>query len=259
MPRKPIDYSNTYFYKIVCNDPEIKSIYVGHTTDFKRRKYEHKSCSENVNGKMYNKYVYKAIRENGGFENWSMILIDTLHCENSLDAKMKERQFMEELQASLNKAYPTRSRQEYYQTNKEEFKQRNKENYEKNKEAYNKRKKEYLEENKKYFKENKRQYYIENKDIISEKAKIYRQKSQAKLKENKRIYYDNNRETIIQKGQEYYQNNIEKKKEYDRIYREQNKEKKRKERMTDYTEKEIEKRFYRKKRNTGKGRNKRNF
>ena len=36
MPRKPIDYSKTHFYKIVCNDTEIKPVYVGHTTDFTR-------------------------------------------------------------------------------------------------------------------------------------------------------------------------------------------------------------------------------
>ena len=141
MPKKPIDYSKTYFYKIVCNDPEIKSTYVGHTTDFKRRKYEHKSCCENDNSKMYNFKLYKTIRENGGFCNWSMVLIDTICCDNSLEAKKKEREFMEELNASLNQAYPSRSSKEYYQTNKEVLNQRNKENYEKNKEAYNERKK----------------------------------------------------------------------------------------------------------------------
>ena len=190
MPRKPIDYSKTHFYKLVCNDPEINSIYVGHTTDFKRRQYEHKSCSENVNSKMYNKYVYKSIRENGGFENWSMILIDTLHCENSLDAKKKERHFIEELQASLNKACPSRSKQEYYQINKEAIDKRNKENYENNKEAYNARKKEYQEEHKEYFKELKKEYYENNKETISEKTKEYRENNQEQIKESKKIYYE---------------------------------------------------------------------
>ena len=77
MPKKPIDYSKTHFYKIVCNDTNIKPCYVGHTTDFKRRNYEHKSCSENVNSKTNNK-LYKTIRDSGGWCNWSMILIDTL-------------------------------------------------------------------------------------------------------------------------------------------------------------------------------------
>lgn len=38
MPKLPINYSNTHFYKIVCKNADIKDCYVGHTTDFKRRK-----------------------------------------------------------------------------------------------------------------------------------------------------------------------------------------------------------------------------
>ena len=33
MPSKPMDYSKTRFYKIVCKDLNIKDCYVGHTTD----------------------------------------------------------------------------------------------------------------------------------------------------------------------------------------------------------------------------------
>lgn len=141
MPKKPIDYSKPHFYKIVCNDPEIKSTYVGHTTDFQRRKYEHKSCCENDNGKTYHFNLYKTIRENGGFCNWSMILIDTLDCKDALEAKKKEREFMAQLQTSLNQLYPSRSRQEWYIANKETINQRHKKNYEKNKQVYNERKK----------------------------------------------------------------------------------------------------------------------
>ena len=32
MPKDSIDYSNTIIYKIYCKNPEIKDIYVGHTT-----------------------------------------------------------------------------------------------------------------------------------------------------------------------------------------------------------------------------------
>ena len=43
MPRVPIDYSQTHFYKIVCRNTDIKDCYVGHTTDFTKRKNRHKS------------------------------------------------------------------------------------------------------------------------------------------------------------------------------------------------------------------------
>ena len=33
-----MDYSNTYFYKIVCKDTNDLSMYIGHTTNFTKRK-----------------------------------------------------------------------------------------------------------------------------------------------------------------------------------------------------------------------------
>ena len=38
-------------YKIVCKDLSITPVYIGSTTDFTNRKYDHKSSCENVNGK----------------------------------------------------------------------------------------------------------------------------------------------------------------------------------------------------------------
>jgi hypothetical protein len=103
MPRTAIDYSNTIFYKIVCRDPEITDFYVGHTTNFVKRKYVHKHTCINVNSTGYNYIVYQFIRENGGWGNWDMIMIETCECENSIDACKKERQWIEELKPTLNK------------------------------------------------------------------------------------------------------------------------------------------------------------
>jgi predicted GIY-YIG superfamily endonuclease len=66
MPRLPINYTNTHFYKIVCKDTSITDCYVGHTTDFKSRKTKHKHCCMNENNKKYYIYVYKFMRDNGG-------------------------------------------------------------------------------------------------------------------------------------------------------------------------------------------------
>jgi hypothetical protein len=47
MPRLPIDYSKTIIYKIVCNDLSITGCYVGHSTDFTRRKQQNEfSCND---------------------------------------------------------------------------------------------------------------------------------------------------------------------------------------------------------------------
>ena len=54
MPKKEIDYQNTIIYKIVCNDLNVKDVYVGHTTDFTKRKSHHKSSCNNHNSKVHN-------------------------------------------------------------------------------------------------------------------------------------------------------------------------------------------------------------
>ena len=101
MPRKAINYKKVYVYKIVCNDTNIKDCYVGHTTNFNNRKHIHKSDYTNNPQRK----LYKFIREHGGWENWSMILIET--CDfgeegNELLARQKEREWQENLNATLN-------------------------------------------------------------------------------------------------------------------------------------------------------------
>ena len=52
MPKTPIDYSICCIYKIEHFEND-NLVYVGHTTNFNKRKGEHKSCSKNENGKAY--------------------------------------------------------------------------------------------------------------------------------------------------------------------------------------------------------------
>jgi len=119
---KIIDYTKTIFYKIVCNDLNIKDCYVGHTTQFTKRKHYHKNSCNNENTIGYNFNVYKFIRDNGGWCNWSMIMIEEIQCENKLDALRQERKFIEEYQAILNNKIPSRTRLERERT--EEYKQK---------------------------------------------------------------------------------------------------------------------------------------
>jgi hypothetical protein len=106
MPRIAKDYTNTIFYSIGCRDPEIKDIYIGHTTNFVKRKNFHKrNC---INDKLagHHYYVYQFIRENGGWNNWDMIMIETRNCETHLEACKREREWFDILQPSLNKWRP---------------------------------------------------------------------------------------------------------------------------------------------------------
>ena len=155
MPLKPIDYSKTIFYRIVCNDLNIKDCYIGHTTNFIKRKQLHKICCNKEVGKEYNFKVYQFIRENGGWNNWSMIMIEQISCENFNEACKLERKFLEEFNGTLNNNIPSRTKNEY--------------------------------------KECKKQYKEINKDKIKEQNKIYREKNKEKLKEYFKKYYEKNK------------------------------------------------------------------
>ena len=94
MPKSILDYSKCIIYKIVCIDFNIKDVYVGHTTDFTKRKYQHKlNCSP---PKYINMKIFKVINENGGWENLSIVLAEEFReCNNSNEARPCERHWFE--------------------------------------------------------------------------------------------------------------------------------------------------------------------
>jgi hypothetical protein len=158
MPRLNINYQKAIIYKLVCNDLSIVYIYVGLTTNFIKRKQAHKDATNNQNNKAYNEKKYQIIRENGGWDNWKMIMIEEYPCNNSLEARSRERYWQEQTDASMNSIKAQRSCIE-----------RTIDTTEKRKNKY--------ESNKKYILEQKKQYYINNKDEINKKRKeVYLQK-----------------------------------------------------------------------------------
>jgi len=98
MPTCAKNYSNTHIYKIICKDSKIKKSYVGHTVHFSHRKTMHK----NDYIKFPERRLYKYISENGGWDNWDMILIETINCKNNSEAKLREGYWIKELNAELN-------------------------------------------------------------------------------------------------------------------------------------------------------------
>jgi hypothetical protein len=176
MPKEDIDYSETVFYKIVCKDVNIKDCYVGHTTSFIKRKCQHKHHCNNENGNKYNLNVYQFIRNNGGWENWDIIMIEKIKCDDGFDARKKERQFIEELNATLNKVIPTRTKEEYIIYNKEfinEYKKKNEKLI--IKDVKKQQKLNYMKE-----------YYIVKKDLINEYNKCFYEKNKEIINENKK-------------------------------------------------------------------------
>ena len=139
-----MDYTKSVIYKIACLNTSVKEIYVGSTLNFKQRKREHKCNCNNPNDKSYNYYVYKFIREHGGWENWDMFIIKNLACNSRRELLIEEDRVMRDLNASLNTYYPVLD----IEKNKERLQLYDKEYREKNKEHLQLYKKEYHEKNK---------------------------------------------------------------------------------------------------------------
>ena len=98
MPKDTIDYSNTIIYKIYCNDSSVTDIYIGHTTNFIKRKYQHKTLCNN-SSKLK---IYDIIRQNGGWDNWNMVEIAKYCCKDVTEARIREQEHYELLKPSLN-------------------------------------------------------------------------------------------------------------------------------------------------------------
>ena len=188
MPRLPINFSKTVIYVIRClTDPNL--LYVGSTTDYTKRKNNHKS---NCKSKQIKLYVM--IRANGGWDNFVMVEHSKFPCENNQEAKKEEERIRLLLQTNLNmiRAYITPEQKKEYRA---EYREENKvEIAEKNKE--------YRIENKVEIAEKAKEYYIENKAEISEKAKEYYIENKAEIKEQKKKYHKENKVEINEKRKE---------------------------------------------------------
>jgi hypothetical protein len=149
MPKQAMNYANAVIYKIVCNDLTITDCYVGSTTNFTKRKHQHKSDCKSRNLK-----IYQTIRANGDWDNWVMALVEEFPTTSKLLLDQRERYWIETLNANLNCQIPARTLTEYYQVNKEQFKIQQKQ---------------YYETNKVQIAERHKQYNIDNKDKLNVK------------------------------------------------------------------------------------------
>ena len=106
MPNHEIDYSNTIIYKITCKDSMVSDLYVGHTTNFVQRKHAHKQSCINEKSLNYKCKLYEVIRNNGGWINWTMEIINFFNCKNHYEARKKEQEYFLSLNATLNSIEP---------------------------------------------------------------------------------------------------------------------------------------------------------
>ena len=151
MPKTPMDYSKCCIYKIENNDDE-SLVYVGHTTNFDKRKTQHKINCYNDNQKPYNFKVYRMIRENGGWEKFLMLEVEKYPCADKREAERRENEVMKELKTSMNTNKSFRTQDEITEYHKEHNTN-------------------YRKVHKDEITEHKKEYYESNKPKINEKVK----------------------------------------------------------------------------------------
>ena len=154
------------FYKISCRDDNIKSSYIGHTTNFTQRMKDHKKAIDNVNHRNYHLLVYKTIRDNSGWDNWKMQEIHSQICSSRTVARQVEQDFINQLKPDMNYALSVRTPEQKLEYSKQ-----------------------YIIENADKKKETDKQYQLKNAEILYEKAKQYRLKNSDKIKEQRRQAY----------------------------------------------------------------------
>ena len=168
------NYQESSIYKLCCKDTTITDIYIGSTTNFRRRKCAHKNSCNKEGNTHYNTKVYKGIRNNGGWDNWDMIQIKEVSCNNKKELNAIEREFIEKLKPTLNYQLllnrTTEDLKKYIEEHKEQSN-----NYQKN----------FREKNKEYIK----QWRKNNKEKIVESGKEYRSKNKEKIKIKNQLYY----------------------------------------------------------------------
>ena len=225
MPKKAIDYSNCCIYKIEHIE-NVSLVYVGHTTNFTKRKYKHKSNCKNETSKEYNHKVYQMIRENGGWEAFNMIEVEKYSCNDKREASRRENEVMKELKANMNtiKSYCSREEtlergRQYFENNKESHK----EYREKNKEMYKDLRKKYYEKNKSQLLEQQKESYINNKEKFKEKHKAYYEKNKEEVKLKSKLFRENNQDKIKEYRKEYHKKNKEVLNLKSKLYRENKK------------------------------------
>ena len=140
-------YSNGVIYIIVCNSDKTL-LYIGSTIHYNRRMTNHKYACNAVSDKKYSLKLYTMIRDNGGWDNFTISILKPYPCETKQQLCIEENRIMIEMEATMNgnKAYcvdtstvsnkPNYNKQ-YYLANKDKIIQSVTNNYNNKKETIN--------------------------------------------------------------------------------------------------------------------------
>ena len=99
---KITNYNRSKIYMIYCEDEGVDEFYVGSSANLKSRTATHKSSCNNINDKHYNVKLYRYIRDNFGWDNFTVKTLEKYSCENEKQLHNREQKWIEELKPTLN-------------------------------------------------------------------------------------------------------------------------------------------------------------
>ena len=207
MPISKVDYNtnNTVIYKIYCLDVLCDFVYFGSTTNFATRKSQHKHSCNNENNPAYNYNLYKMIRDNKGWDNFEMCLVEVFACENKQQLLIREQFHIDSHRNNMNtkKAFISiEDQKEHITTYMKAYRENNTEHIATYMKAYRENNTEHIATYQKAYRENntehiatyKKAYNTNYNEINKDAKKIYNTK-----------YNEINKEAISKKRKEAYQ------------------------------------------------------
>lgn len=89
-------------YKIFCKSNLCKSVYIGSSKNFITRIDRHRTNTHNQNSRKYNYKLYKTIRDNGDWDNWSIEPLETFEMIDDIELLKKENDYIDFYKDNLN-------------------------------------------------------------------------------------------------------------------------------------------------------------
>ena len=160
------DYFKTIIYKIQ-HETKLDLLYVGHTVEYSRRKAYHKSQV-----KSHTKKLYQMIRDNGGWDSFTMTPIMEFPCESKIQACIQEEKCRIELNANMNTISAINNPEKQKETSKKYKKEHHEEILEKCKiydQNHKEERKTYRNSIAEEQKEYKKEWYANNKEEVNKK------------------------------------------------------------------------------------------
>jgi hypothetical protein len=99
MPKVKINYAEMIFYKICCLSPNITKVFIGHTTNINQRKH---TLKKQTQSNTYFSDMIDFIKNSGGWENWSLQILEKYECKTHIDIVLREIYHTDALSHKMN-------------------------------------------------------------------------------------------------------------------------------------------------------------